>query len=89
MKKILIAAATAAAFGLTAFFVIPQESSAQLTGTFCLPPYCKVVKIKKNILTNTIITRTNLGCMTEAQIGDLPPIPITDPVIREYYQVTC
>ncbi len=87
MKKILIIAATALSFGLTAFFVIPKESSAQ--PTMCLPPYCKVVKIKKNFLTNTIITRTDLGCMTEAQIGNLPPLPITDPTIREYYQVSC
>ncbi|OJV55852.1 MAG: hypothetical protein BGO31_17340 [Bacteroidetes bacterium 43-16] len=89
MKKILIIAATALSFGLTAFFVIPQKSSAQLTAISCPPYYCKVVKIRKNIVTNNIIIRTNLGCMTQEQISKLPSLPITDPTIREYYEVYC
>lgn len=89
MKKILISAATAFTFGLTAFLIIPKESSAQVFCACFNPGTYKVLKIKKNIATNTIISTTNLGCLNEAQIGALPPIPITDPIIREYYDVGC
>lgn len=90
MKKILISAVTALTFGLTAFLVMPKESAAQMIPCACVNPGTyKVLKIKKNIVTNTIISTTNLGCLTDTQIGALPPIPITDPAIREYYEVGC
>lgn len=90
MKKLLIAVTTALTFGMTAFLVMPKESQAQSIPCACAEPGTyKVVRIKKNIVTNTIISRTNLGCLTDTQIGALPPIPITDPSIREYYEVGC
>jgi len=92
MRKVLISAATALTFGMTAFFVIPKESSAQIVPQ----PVCRcsngtqeVFKVKKNLLTGTIISKTFMNCMTQAQIGALPPIPITNPAAAEYYELGC
>lgn len=91
MKKILISAATALTFGATAFFVIPKESSAQI-----IQPPCRcaqgtqeVFKVTKNLLTGVVYSRVFMGCMTQAQIGALPPIPITNPTAAQYYELGC
>ncbi len=89
MKKFLIAVTTALTFGMTAFLVMPKESQAQVA---CACPNIgtyKVFKIKKHIGTNTIVSKTNLGCLTDAEIAALPPIVMTDPNYLEYYQVGC
>ncbi|RYD95644.1 MAG: hypothetical protein EOP54_15455 [Sphingobacteriales bacterium] len=91
MRKFLISAATALTFGVTAFFVIP-ESSAQIIPQ----PPCRcgsgtqeVFKVTKNLLTGVVSSRVFMGCMTQAQIGALPPLPITNPATAQSYELGC
>ena len=94
MKKFLVSAITALTFGATAFLIIPQGTTAQVVVTPI--PYCQcavgkqeVFKLKKNLITNVVVSTTFLGCLTPAQIAALPPLPVTNPTYAEYYQLGC
>ncbi len=91
MRKILISGATALTFGLSAFFVIPRESSAQIIQPpcRCAPGTQEVFKVTRNLLTGVVYSRVFLGCMTSAEIGALPPIPITNPTAAQSYELGC
>ena len=93
MKKVLVSGISAAAFGIIALIFIPKESKAD----FPIEPPCpcwsqmgtkQVFKVTRFGPPGSPETEISLGCMTPAQIGALPPLPI-GPGYVQFYRIGC